>query len=545
MSGERVEDHADILAAHYTTALDLARAAHGQDTSELEDKALRYLVLAGDRAMGIDVEAAERHYARALLLTEKGHPDRPRVLARTGEALRLRGRFPEAALAYEEAIEGLRAQGDVRAMGIAMGHHRMVRLRLGDPRSKEVGAQAVAALEPLGPSAELAQALTELAGQCFQLSEFREAIVFADRAIALAKELGLPEQARALGFRGAALAWLGDADGVQVMRRALDVAAEQGRSRDVALLYNNIDVALWPIEGSVAWLEAAREGAAFAEQRGFEDLALTFASSTVLALIDLGSYEEAMALAADLVPRLEAANDVWELVQVRSAQVRVITRLGNQAEGTRLADWVVEKARDSAHAPLLAQAFPAAAALRLAVGETAGALALLDELERTLYVRTESNHAANLPSAVRTALGRRRPGPRSAPRREPGPHLPPPRACPCHRLGPASRAPRLISRSCRALRRLRPALGRVRGALGAGPSPSRSGTVPPGAGENVAGRRTPPGGLRDVRCGRSEAGDRRDGRLARTGHGAHLVGERPVRATLRRRPWREGTARRD
>src|SRR4029079_4590443 len=120
------------------------------------------------------------------------------------------------------------------------------------------------------PAAGLAQAITEQAGQGFQLGEFHEAIVFADRAIALAKELGLPEQARALGFRGAALAWLRDAGGGAVLRRALDIAAEQGRSRDVALLYNNIDVALWPIEGSRAWLDAAREGAAFAGQRGFE-----------------------------------------------------------------------------------------------------------------------------------------------------------------------------------------------------------------------------------------------------------------------------------
>src|SRR4029078_13722246 len=55
-------------------------------------------------------------------------------------------------------------------------------------------------------------------------------------------------------------------------------------------------------------------------------------------------------------------------------------------------------------APPHARPSPSAAPPRLAVCETAGALAVLAELQRTLYVRTESNHAANLPSAVRTAL---------------------------------------------------------------------------------------------------------------------------------------------
>ena len=44
-------DHAEILAAHYATALDLARAARGIETEQLEAKSVRYLTLAGDRAM--------------------------------------------------------------------------------------------------------------------------------------------------------------------------------------------------------------------------------------------------------------------------------------------------------------------------------------------------------------------------------------------------------------------------------------------------------------------------------------------------------------
>ena len=59
----------------------------------------------------------------------------------------------------------------------------------------------------------------------------REAIAAADRARALAETLGLPEPARALGYRGYARAYLGDADGLAEMERALALLVEQGAGR--------------------------------------------------------------------------------------------------------------------------------------------------------------------------------------------------------------------------------------------------------------------------------------------------------------------------
>jgi tetratricopeptide (TPR) repeat protein len=289
-------------------------------------------------------------------------------------------------------------------MAVAMGRYGIVLRSMGDPRSRRVRAEAVAVLEPLGPSPELAQALADHAGAGFISSEFREAIAFADRAIALAEELGLPEPARALGFRGGARAQLGDAGGLQDMRRALDAAADQGLGREVALLHTNLGAALWPIEGPRAMLETLREGSAFAERRGIEEFVLSLTADTVSTLVDVGSYQEAIALAGGHVPRLKAAEDVVDLLFVRTAQVIVLMRHGEHAKAAPLADWVVEKALELAEPQLFAMALPHAAALRLGLGETAGALALLVELERIPNVRTESNYASNLPDAVRTAL---------------------------------------------------------------------------------------------------------------------------------------------
>jgi predicted ATPase len=81
MAGERTGDHAEILAAHYTTALELAQAAKDPLAGELAISTARYLMLAGDRAMGIDMEAAERHYAKAFAMTGPDHPGRAELLA--------------------------------------------------------------------------------------------------------------------------------------------------------------------------------------------------------------------------------------------------------------------------------------------------------------------------------------------------------------------------------------------------------------------------------------------------------------------------------
>ena len=100
---ERVEDLADVLAYHYATALELAKAAgQTEQASEIEAPALRFLTLAGERALGLDTVAALANLERALALAPQGHRERPETLVRFGEAARQAGRYSEAA----EALEG-------------------------------------------------------------------------------------------------------------------------------------------------------------------------------------------------------------------------------------------------------------------------------------------------------------------------------------------------------------------------------------------------------------------------------------------------------
>ena len=100
---ERVQDLADMLAYHYTTALELTRVTEGtEQASGLEAPALRFLSLAGERALGLDTETAITSLERALALAPEGHPERPAALFRFGEAAFQGGRLAEAS----DALDG-------------------------------------------------------------------------------------------------------------------------------------------------------------------------------------------------------------------------------------------------------------------------------------------------------------------------------------------------------------------------------------------------------------------------------------------------------
>ncbi|CAN5167214.1 hypothetical protein BH09ACT13_BH09ACT13_11350 [soil metagenome] len=99
---ERVADHAEILVHHYEQALELSRAA-GEERPDLERALAGFLVLAGDRAMRLDIGAAEAAYRRALELSAE-RSGSAAVLVKLAGALQEQGRLLEAERAYEEGL---------------------------------------------------------------------------------------------------------------------------------------------------------------------------------------------------------------------------------------------------------------------------------------------------------------------------------------------------------------------------------------------------------------------------------------------------------
>ena len=402
-AGERVDDLSDMLVYHYTQALELARAAgQEQDIPELEADSRRFLALAGDRALPIDVAAAEASFARALELAPKDHPDRAVLLERWAQAAHLRGGHAGARAALEEALALHRDAGATVAAARTLTALSKVLLMAGDPTSRDPIAEALRLLEAEEPGMELVNAYTELASGKGIDGAYAEAIAAAERAILLAKGLGLPEPARALGVRGIARAFLGDAQGLADMRRGLALAVVQGLGRETAGLYNNLALIVWQYEGPGAALVLCEEGIEFCERRGIAGMAIWIATQRLTFVAACGPSERALADVESLAAHGEAAG-YSTFIEARSVQLALRGRRGEGADATA-AEQLVATARKTGGPELIAMGFASAAALLLAGGHQERATAVLEELEQTTGTRGDPYYAAALPGLLRCAL---------------------------------------------------------------------------------------------------------------------------------------------
>jgi class 3 adenylate cyclase/tetratricopeptide (TPR) repeat protein len=393
VAGERVEDVAEVLAHHYTTAIELAEAAVDPDlAARLQVPALRFLTLAGDRALGLDTTAALTDYGRALALTPPDHPQRATILARYGDAIFQAGRFGEAAEALEEAVAIFERDGDAAAAARALGILAAVLYMLGDARGWALPSVALALLEALPPGPALVAALSERSRTEALQGRHEAAIGYADQSLTLAGEFGMDPPARAFAYRGLARALIADRAGLADMREAIAVATEAGEGRDAALFHNNLGMAAWVFDGPEPSLEIISTGITFARSRGLAGTA------------DAGRLDEALDLAGSLAAGFETSGNIADLIMIRAAEARVRVLRGHPEEAADRLDWLVVATRETNDPQHLASGLGSAALTRAALGDARGALALLTELEASPGTHGITYYAALLPAMVRTAL---------------------------------------------------------------------------------------------------------------------------------------------
>ena len=84
-AGDRVEDISEVLAHHYTTALELAEATGDVAlAASIRPAAARLLRLSGKRALGLDTATAVAAYEHALRLMDEAETTRPELFAELG-----------------------------------------------------------------------------------------------------------------------------------------------------------------------------------------------------------------------------------------------------------------------------------------------------------------------------------------------------------------------------------------------------------------------------------------------------------------------------
>ena len=402
-AGERAEDLADVLAYHYQAALELNQAAGlGNNTEQLQAEVVRYLALAGDRALLLDIEQAERQLARALDLCRDDATERASLLDRWAQAAQQQGRLQDARQAFNQALDLYREQGELVAAGRVLTRLALVVHRLGDPGSEQLFAEARALLEEQPPGPELVSTYAYTAGRHTFANQYSETIESAERALTLASELNLPEPAFALHWRGVARCALGEAGGLEDVRQALQLALEQNLGREAAVIYGNLGGVVWSYRGPRAALDVFGEAIAFCERRGIAEMVLQTRSAIPTALADLGDTEQALAEAGPLADRIEASGDM-SYVEPRALLVRLLAERGTPEEAPTT-DALVAAVRGIGLPAFIAIAFAAVAQLLLAQGDRVQARDAAAGARRARRPAADYDESSLLPSLVRVAL---------------------------------------------------------------------------------------------------------------------------------------------
>jgi tetratricopeptide (TPR) repeat protein len=383
MAGERLTDHAELLAYHYEQALELARAAaDASETGRLEEQAFRFLRLAGERAKTLDLQKATNYYVRALDLA----PDdleRARTLlklAEVAEVMHLRAVHD----AYEEAYELFLRHGDELGTGEALvGLSWDAWVSGASAESDRLLDEATELLERHPPGRELSMVYRRRAGQDVIRGRAATAVVSSQKALALAEELGLRDHiAGVLQFRGMARCDLGDVEaGLADLREGLRLSLEGGFLRDTGIGYSNLGCYLWLIHGPEAGLELHEEGIAFDERRGARGAQHWKIAESAWMLYDLGRWNEALEATDRSLAFAGPAKGQLRLVAL-PYKAQVLVRRGKTAEAAGLVEAFLPSARDARDAQVLVPALAVAALVEQARGDLAAAVGFISELEQ-------------------------------------------------------------------------------------------------------------------------------------------------------------------
>jgi DNA-binding CsgD family transcriptional regulator/tetratricopeptide (TPR) repeat protein len=240
----RAGTHARILAALCAGgSADDARLAFHAEAAGDTPAVLRHATAAGRRAAGFGSHReAAAQYARALRFAADAPPAEVASLyAALAEHASLLDRFQDAADACEQALLLWRELGDRLREGettrrLAMALASLCR----GAEAAQAGEAAVAILEPLGPTVELARAYGTLGALRMVAGDCSAAVELSRRAAALAERFGAYDVvADALNTEACALDDT-DSDWVALLARSLDLAIEHGLRPQAGRAYANL-----------------------------------------------------------------------------------------------------------------------------------------------------------------------------------------------------------------------------------------------------------------------------------------------------------------
>jgi class 3 adenylate cyclase/tetratricopeptide (TPR) repeat protein len=368
LNPERAEDRAEMLAHHYLSALEFARASH-QEAARLADNARLTLREAGDRATALNAfPAAVRFYRRALALWREDDSERPQLLLRYGEA-----RFHAEATGADvlaEARDAFLVRGDRESAAEATVLLGEVRWMEGEAAAFDYFEEAAALLANAAPSRAKAHVLGSLSRFRMIANENDEAIRVGEEALEMVDGLGLEElRAHILASTGLARARIGDPQGLADLRDSI-AAAGSINSLESVRGYINLGNALLEGGDLERAFELHEQGRKAARRFGDADRILWFEAERLYEWYWRGLWDDAVGLADGLVMQVEAGSPNTVEQDARLVRSRIRLARGQRAEALEDSGRGLELGRRAGYPEMVAPAL----ALHARVLESAGRL---------------------------------------------------------------------------------------------------------------------------------------------------------------------------
>jgi class 3 adenylate cyclase/tetratricopeptide (TPR) repeat protein len=386
LGGERLEDRAELLAYHYGSALELARAA-GRDTTGLVLPARLALRTAGDRALGLAAyAAAERAYAAAVELWPEDDPERAMLLFSYGRSLWL---HRDVGIdVFEEAREALLAAGQVETAALAELQIGDMVWRLGRGRDAQHHfdrAEQLIAGRP--PSVEIGQAKAHLAKYLMVSGRSSDAIRVGREALAVADELGTGVddiRTFALNSVGTARTNMGDLGGFDDIERSIEVAEAANLPWHIGRGNVNLGVSLFYRGDMRRALEVHERNLAYTRRIGMEGGIIWNKAEVAFDLFLLGRWDESLAIVDAEIARMEAGAPHYLEVQHRQTRARIRVGRGDPSGALEDAERGVEVGRSAGDPQALLPTIAERGRVLMLMGRVDEAVASIQEILDTI-----------------------------------------------------------------------------------------------------------------------------------------------------------------
>jgi class 3 adenylate cyclase/tetratricopeptide (TPR) repeat protein len=385
----RTEDHAEMLAHHYRSALELRRAAGQPVDSSFAERAMDSIREAGDRAFSLNAyPSAAGFYQSALELASSGSVAHAQLLFKLGRTRLSEANYdPELLVAASGELLGCGDQETAAEAEAVLGELFWVRGEH-DNAFEHLG-RAREMVETREISRVKAFVTSSLSRFLMLASEDAEAIRLGREALGMAELLGLDElRASTLNNIGVSRVQSGDLGGLRDLDESIAVGERANAPTEVARAQINLASVLWD-QGELARSSALMdECSALTARFGLAGFDRWIRGESVLPTYTLGRWGKALAGADEFLAEVEAGSPHYHASLCYL--IRAHIRLGRDDIPQALGDVerAVELARLAKDPQNLDATLAAAAHLFHEIGMVQRASGLADEALAKLRARS-------------------------------------------------------------------------------------------------------------------------------------------------------------